>query len=255
VSKKGKGPKKGGKKKSDEKYKDMDSVSEENSEENDESDEFDDIIDDIDEDWEDLSFDEMAQMAKPLIEQGLKGDELRNHPHYQKLMSLEKEITQELRGSSFYTEEIEAMIKQGMGLSQKILKAYDPLEEEIKKLNYGQNLTFQEFALTGEKLIDLWAGIKIDRSDISIKRIDKALSWAGIPKKADPEKFKYATASLIGEIIIKNHGGEWIKEDNIIDSCVKTGDKIINPFKWYEEKLIRGEKTYLYEQYKSVSSE
>lgn len=60
MSKKGKGPKKGGKKKSDEKYKDMDSVSEENSEENDESDEFDDIIDDIDEDWEDLSFDEMA---------------------------------------------------------------------------------------------------------------------------------------------------------------------------------------------------
>ena len=56
MSKKGKGPKKGGKKKSDEKYKDMDSV----SEENDESDDFDDIIDDIDEDWEDLSFDEMA---------------------------------------------------------------------------------------------------------------------------------------------------------------------------------------------------
>ncbi len=56
MSKKGKGPKKGGKKKSDEKYKDMDSV----SEENDEGDDFDDIIDDIDEDWEDLSFDEMA---------------------------------------------------------------------------------------------------------------------------------------------------------------------------------------------------
>ena len=198
---------------------------------------------------------EMAQMAKPLLEQGLKGDELRNHPHYQRLMALEKEITQELRSSSFYTEEIEAMIKQGMGLSQKILKAYDPLEEEIKKLNYGQNLTFQERAMIGEKLIDLSAGIKIDRSDISIKRIDKALSWAGIPKKADAEKFKYATGSLIGEIIIKNHGGEWIKEDNIIDSCVKTGDKIINPFRWYEEKLIKGEKTYLYEQYKSVTSE
>ncbi|MEQ8191030.1 MAG: PilT/PilU family type 4a pilus ATPase [Candidatus Eremiobacterota bacterium] len=56
MSKKGKGPKKGGKKKSDEKYKDMDSV----SEDTDESDDFDDIIDDIDEDWEDLSFDEMA---------------------------------------------------------------------------------------------------------------------------------------------------------------------------------------------------
>jgi len=198
---------------------------------------------------------EMAQLAKPLIEQGLKGDELRNHPAYQRLMILEKEITQELRSSSFYTEEIEAMIKQGMGLSQKILKAYDPLEEEIKKLNYGQNLTFQEHALIGEKLIDLSAGIKIDRSDISIKRIDKALSWAGIPAHADPEKFKYATGSLIGEIIIKNHGGEWIREDNITDSCVKTGDKVINPFRWYEEKLLGGGKTYIYEQYKAASSE
>ncbi len=198
---------------------------------------------------------EMAGLAKTLIEQGLKGDELRNHPHYQRLTALEKEITQELRSSSFYTPEIEDMIKQGMGLSQKILKAYDPLEEEIKKLNRSEHLTFHELAIIGENLIALSAGIKIDRSDISIKRIDKALSWAGIPQKAEPEKFKYATGSLIGEIIIKNHGGEWIKEDNIIDSCVKTGNKTINPFRWYEEKLIRGERTYLYEQYKSVTSD
>jgi hypothetical protein len=195
---------------------------------------------------------EMAQLAKPLMEQGLKGELLRNHPYYQRLVELEKEITEELRNSPYYTQELEDMIKQGMGLSQKVLKAYDPLEEEIKKLNYSQNLTFSELALIGEKLIDLSAGIKIDRSGISIKRIDKAISWAGVPRKADPERYKIAVASLIGEIIIKNLGGDWVKFPDIIDSYIMVKGKEVNPFRWYEEKLIKGEKTYLYEKYNSV---
>ena len=55
MSKRGKGPKKGGKKKDDEKYKDID-----DSVGDDSGDDLDDIIDDIEEDWDNLGFDDMT---------------------------------------------------------------------------------------------------------------------------------------------------------------------------------------------------
>ena len=78
---------------------------------------------------------EMTQLARNLMEQGLKGEELRKHPSYEKLLQLEKDVMEGLKNSPYYSEDMEGMLKQGLGLTQKILKPYVPLEEEIKKLD------------------------------------------------------------------------------------------------------------------------
>ncbi|HPZ07539.1 MAG TPA: hypothetical protein PL110_05460 [Candidatus Eremiobacteraeota bacterium] len=193
---------------------------------------------------------EMTQLARNLMEQGLKGEELRKHPSYEKLLQLEKDVMEGLKNSPYYSEDMEGMLKQGLGLTQKILKPYVPLEEEIKKLDYARD--FSELATTGKKIIELSSGIKIDPSEKSIKRIDKAVSWAGKPDKVESEKFKLAIGSLIGEIIIKNIGGEWVKAEEITNSFIRVKEKEINPFKWYDEKINKGEKFFFQEEYLKI---
>ena len=194
---------------------------------------------------------EMQALLKPLMEQGLKGEELRAHPQYQKLLELEKEIQEEFKSSPYYSEEMENMMGQG-AFTSKLLKAYDPLEEEINYLNSLEKTNLFNLAKSVKKIMELSSGVKIDTSSKSIKRIDRAISWSGIPKKADPEKFKIATGALIGEIILKNMAGEWIKDESSEEYILKIDDKNINPFEWYEEKINTEKKLFFYEEFKKL---
>jgi hypothetical protein len=64
---------------------------------------------------------ELNSLASKMMQTGLKGEDLRNHPDYQKIVDLEKEITDEIRKTPYYTEEMEDMIKSGMGIKDKFL--------------------------------------------------------------------------------------------------------------------------------------
>jgi len=190
---------------------------------------------------------EMQNLLKPLMEQGLKGEELRAHPDYQKLVALEKEIIEEVRQAPYYSPEMEQMLAGGT-FTSKLLKAYDPVEEEVKNLNSSEKENFSLLAESGKKILELLSGIKIDRTEKGIKRIDRAISWSGIPEKADPEKFRLAMGALIGETIMEIFGGEWVKREESPDREIKIKGMMVNPFRWFDEKISTGKKLYFYEE-------
>jgi hypothetical protein len=52
--------------------------------------------------------------------------------------------------------------------------------------------------------------------------------------------------------LIKHFNGEWINGETIDHSTIKINDSEINPFEWYEEKMIDKSRFVFYENFNNI---